>query len=84
MPPSSQTGDEEPAPGGEKAAKPSGWQIWKEKVRERLLSTRFSTAQVAEAAELKVDDVRALTDSTNVPASLIRAIEKGLEKLEKP
>lgn len=64
------------------AAKPSGWQIWKEKVRDRLLSTRFSTAQVAEDAEVKVDDVRALTDSTNVPASLIRAIEKGLEKLE--
>ena len=64
------------------AAKPSSWQIWKDKVRGRLLETRFSIEKVAEAAEVKVDDVRALADSTQIPAALIKAIEKGLDQLE--
>ena len=62
--------------------KVSSWQIWKDRVRERLLSTRFSIEKVAEAAEVKIDDVRALADSTQIPAALIKAIERGLEKLE--
>ena len=64
------------------AAKPSSWEIWKEKVRARLMATRFSISQVAEASEVKVEDVRGLIDSTRIPANLIRAIEKGLDKLE--
>lgn len=64
------------------AAKPSSWEIWKEKVRARLMATRFSISQVAEASEVKVEDVRGLIDSTRIPANLIRAIERGLDKLE--
>lgn len=64
------------------AAKPSSWEIWKEKVRARLMATRFSISQVAEASEVKVEDVRRLIDSTRIPANLIRAIERGLDKLE--
>ena len=56
------------------AAKPSSWAIWKEKVR--------AISQVAEASEVKVEDVRRLIDSTRIPANLIRAIERGLDKLE--
>lgn len=64
------------------AEKVSSWQIWKEKVRARLMATRFSISQVAEASEVKVEDVRGLIDSTRIPANLIRAIERGLDKLE--
>ncbi|MBO7667070.1 MAG: hypothetical protein J6T26_01285 [Firmicutes bacterium] len=71
-----------PVSDSDQGGKLSSWQIWKEKVRARLMATRFSVSQVAEASEVKVEDVRGLIDSTRIPANLIRAIERGLDKLE--
>lgn len=64
------------------AEKVSSLPILKEKVRARLMATRFSVSQVAEASEVAVEDVRGLIDSTRIPANLIRAIERGLDELE--